>query len=100
MHNLNRNFDNYIINTPCGSTTMPYFGKRVVRGSNLIQNLCFLFLFFKIKIAYLCKSKRDKVKDIIEQAWNDRSLLKESEVARTIREVIDNEIISNPKVVK
>ena len=34
--------------------------------------------------------KKDKVKDIIEQAWNDRSLLKEPEVARTIREVVDN----------
>lgn len=34
--------------------------------------------------------KKDKVKDIIEQAWNDRGLLKEPEVARTIREVVDN----------
>lgn len=34
--------------------------------------------------------KKGKVKDIIEQAWNDRGLLKEPEVARTIREVIDN----------
>ncbi len=34
--------------------------------------------------------KKDKVKDIIEQAWNDRGLLKEPEVARTIKEVIDN----------
>ena len=33
MHILNRIFDTYIINIPCGSTTMPYFGKRVVRGS-------------------------------------------------------------------
>ena len=34
--------------------------------------------------------KKDKVKDIIEQAWNDRSLLKEPEVAHTIKEVVDN----------
>lgn len=34
--------------------------------------------------------KKGKVKDIIEQAWNDRGLLKEPEVARTIKEVIDN----------
>lgn len=34
--------------------------------------------------------KKGKVKDIIEQAWNDRGLLKEPEVARTIREVVDN----------
>lgn len=34
--------------------------------------------------------KKGKVKDIIEQAWNDRGLLKEPEVARTIKDVIDN----------
>lgn len=34
--------------------------------------------------------KKGKVKDIIEQAWNDRGLLKEPKVARTIREVVDN----------
>ena len=34
--------------------------------------------------------KKDKVKDIIEQAWNDRSLLKEPEVTHTIKEVVDN----------
>lgn len=34
--------------------------------------------------------KKGKVKDIIEQAWNDRGLLKEPEVARTIKEVVDN----------